>query len=467
MRTRHLLSLGALAGLVGCATPYHAADLARVRELTRAPLPSAVNVPLPQAPRTEEEVAPLLAQPLTAESAVQVAFLNNRALRGAMRDMGVARGELIQAGLLPNPEVEFDLRATMEPGAPLQQDYFIGFDLTHALLTPLRTAVAGAGMEAARYRAAAAVVQLAYDVRSAFYALQAARQRLEASTRALEAFAAGREAARALYEAGNVPELTLASQEAAYESARATTAELELAVLEQRERLHRLLGLHGEQTRWTVASGLPEAPEAAAPPEQLERRAVEASLELGEMRARLDGLSRRTALERTAGWVPEVQVDVHAERDGDTWEVGGGASLSLPLFDRRQGTVASVEAQFDALSERYEAAATGIRSAAREARNRLQMAQARARQYGGVIVPARRRVMQQVQLQFNAMQVGIFQLLQARREQLDAELAHASALQDYWTARAAVDALLGGQRVGLPLQTLSTPGTPAGEAGGH
>jgi outer membrane protein TolC len=464
-----LAGLAALA-LAGCATPYHREDFTRVGELARLPLPEKAGRPLPEAQRQQEEdVAPLLARPLTAEGVVRVALLNNRALRAALRDVGVARGELIQAGLLPNPEVEFDVRGTTHPEDPLQQDYFVGFDLTHAVLAPLRAHVASANVEAARYRAAQAAVQLAFDARAAFYALQAAEARLATSTRALDAFAAGREAAQALFEAGNTPEVALAAQEAAYEGARAATAEQELAVLEARERLNRLMGLHGGQTEWKAEGRLPAPPaDAPAVPADLETRALQASLELGEMRARLEGLGRRTSLERTQGWLPDVTVDAHAEQDEDHWEVGGGASLTVPLFDRRQGATAAAEAQFDALAERYEAAAVEVRSAAREVRNRLRLAEARARQYEKVIVPARQRVLQQTQLQFNAMQVGVFQLLSTLRELRDTELAQAAALQDYWTARAALEALLQGQRVGVgPSQTTGAPAAGAAGAEGH
>ena len=62
-------------------------------------------------------------------------------------------------------------------------------------------------------------------------------------------------------------------------------------------------------------------------------------------------------------------------------------------------------------------------------------------------MPARRRVLEQTRLQYNAMQTGIFELLQARRGLLDAELAEVEALREHWTAQAAFDAILAGGRV--------------------
>ena len=47
-----------------------------------------------QAQRAKEQVADLLAGPLSADTAVQVAFLNNRDLQAAYNDLGNLRGRL-------------------------------------------------------------------------------------------------------------------------------------------------------------------------------------------------------------------------------------------------------------------------------------------------------------------------------------------------------------------------------------
>jgi cobalt-zinc-cadmium efflux system outer membrane protein len=62
-------------------------------------------------------------------------------------------------------------------------------------------------------------------------------------------------------------------------------------------------------------------------------------------------------------------------------------------------------------------------------------------------VPAQARVTAQTLLQYNAMQLGIFQLLEARREEFDVELAYVETLREYWSASAELDAVLAGTRV--------------------
>jgi outer membrane protein, heavy metal efflux system len=473
---RYVVGLVWLLGWAGCVSPSMQSDLTRVRELTHVPLPQHVALPRDEAQGLPEDVRGLLQQPLTPDSAVRIALLNNRGLRASMRELGVARGQLVQAGVLPNPSVEIELRQQEHPELPFspEAELRMEYGLSQALLSGVRSQVARHELEAARYRAAAFVVELGYATRAACYALQAAQQRLAIATQALDTFAAARDASRALFEAGNIPELDTATQEAAYASARSTVAQLELEMLERREQLQRLLGLHGEATAWTVTDPLPPLAGQAPAFEDLERKALTASLELAETQRRLEAVARRSGLARAEGWLPGVSVGVLAERQAPEdpthgeWRWGGVLHFSVPLFDRRQGTRSAAEAEFDALMERYQGMAIDIRSAAREARNRVASTYLRAQQYQQGLLPARQRVMRQTLLQYNAMQIGIFQVLQARREQLDAELAYVDLLREHWTAQAALDALLAGRRTGAPIGAPAAPSMAGGaEAGGH
>lgn len=432
--------------LGGCATGRISGDLAAVRRMTRVELPRELS----QADVREEtsaEVRAILQRPMSPSDAVRVALSNNRALRATLRELGIPRGRLMQAGLVPNPSVMIDLRRSTDPSQPLQIDFEVEYDLTGALLAPARASVASAELEAARVRAAGEVIELGYRVRTAVYRAQAAHQRLAIARQALDTFAAARDAAQALQNAGNRARIDLASRESVYQRERITVAESELEALAADEALRRLLGVSGDDAALTLTDALPALPAGERDGAGVEREAIEASLELRETRARLEALARRTGLVRARGNLPEISVDVHAEQDNQFWELGGGVRLSLPIFDRQQGNLRAVEAEFDGLRERYLGAAIDLRSAARETLGRLRLAQARARQWRDVIVPARARVMDETQLQYNAMQLGVFQLLTARREQLDAALESVAALRDYWTAAAAMDALLAGRRV--------------------
>jgi outer membrane protein TolC len=407
----------------------------------------------------------MLARPLTADAAVRIAMLNNRELRARLREVGVARGHLLQAGLLPNPEIEIEVTPRQAELEHTHIELAIEYDLTSAILAPLRERAAGADLEAERYRAAGAAIDLGYSVRAAFYAVQASTRRLAIANQSLDTLAAGRDAARALFEAGNVPEIDTAIQDAVYEAARITVAQVELELLERRERLARLLGLSGSDLGLRVGGELAGAEGDLRVPAQAETRALTASLELAELRGRIAAAGGRAALARTEGAMPDISLGLKGEREDTHWQVGAGLRVALPIFDRKQGVAAAAGAEREGLVERYHGLAVDVRSALREARARLVSAHLRARHYDRVVVPARKRVVDQTLLQYNAMQIGLFQLLEARRAELDAGLAAVEARREYWTAKAELDALLAGRRVQATSQ--AAPAAALGGAGNN
>jgi outer membrane protein TolC len=442
------LLLATVVTATGCVSSSTTADLSRVRDLTRPPVLAEVADSEVEATRSTD-VATMLREPLGPDTAVRIALLNNRELRARLRELGVERGRVIQEGLLPNPRAEVELVPERDSNVEVRLEY----DITSAVLAPLRRHAAEPELEAARYRAAGTVVQVGYAVRVAFFRLQAAAQRLRIAQKSLDAQAARRDAAQALFDAGNIRELDLVSEDASYQKARVTVGQLELTAAEQREKLVRLMGLHGADVDFELRGDLPDAPAELEEAAQPETRALATSLELREVRQRLEALARKTGVTRTAGWLPDIAADVHLltvnpETAGDSevrW--GGGLSASIPIFDRNQGTVTALEAQFDALLERYYGLAIDIRSAARDARNRVAAAHARAIHYQKVILPAQARVTEQMLLQYNAMQIGVLDLIRTREAEMSTRFSYVDALESFWTATATLESLAAGRRV--------------------
>jgi outer membrane protein TolC len=462
--TRRILPI-VLALMAGCATAGLESDLALVEALVKDR--AGLELARQEAADWQEtlpEVRRLLGEPLTVETAVRVALLNNRRLRAELLGLGVTRGELIQASLLPDPhfdaEVRFHEDGTMPPGAELEA----GIELTRILLAGARADVAKAKHEARRIRVAGEVLDLAYQVRVATYRVQAAAAELELMATALKAFAASYDTARALHEAHNLTDLDLVTEQVAYETARAAVAESEAELVERREALTVDLGLHGEDTGWALAGRLGPPAEAPADMEGLERRALEASLDLAETKSELAAAARQLGLTVLEGWLPDLSVGLAAEHEGGSagWTVGFAISGSLPLFDFKAGETVSRRAELRALRERYLGMAVEVRAAARSIRAKLTAAEARARQYHDVVLPLHARRVTETVKDYNAMQAGVFQVLQARRDQIDAGRAYVDTLRAYWEARASVEQLLAGR---LPEMAGGSSGAASGELG--
>jgi cobalt-zinc-cadmium efflux system outer membrane protein len=103
---------------------------------------------------------------------------------------------------------------------------------------------------------------------------------------------------------------------------------------------------------------------------------------------------------------------------------------------------------------RYEALCADVRAEVRSGAAKLTSAREKAVLYHEKVLPLQQKLVAQTQLQFNGMFVGVFQLLQARRDEISAAGEYISALREYWTARAELERATGGGA--LPIGPAST-----------
>lgn len=466
MRTTISILLPLCVSLGACAGASRESTTSDVRRIVDARLGQRVawsrgdGDPAAVDPRVRE----LLARPLDADAAVEIALLNNSALRADLAELGVARGRLASAGRLANPDAHAAVLFP-EGDEEVELDFEATIRLTSLWLLPARTGAARDELEAAKLDAAGRALALAYEARSAFYAWQAAEQQLELARTIAEAALAAYEAALRMQEAGNVTELAVLSERALYEDARLAVRSAEDGEVQARERLNTTLGVFGEHTAWRGEGRLAD-PEGEEPPlERLETRAIEASLDLAALRRRIDAASRNVGLARASGAIPELRAGAAAEREEGLWEVGPVVEVELPLFDQNAGESIAAQASLDALRQRFAGTAVRIRAAVRAARSRLLASRDRAIHYRDVVLPLRQRIVDQSLLHYNAMQLDVRSLLAAKREQIAAAMRYISALRDYWTARAELAAIASGRLV-APDRS-SGESAPIGEAFGR
>lgn len=396
--------------------------------------------------KVAEQVTAMLADELTPDEAVQLALLNNRNLQATYEDLGLAQADLVQAGLLKNPVFDAEVRFA-EGGGGTGIDMSVVLEFIDVLYIPLRREMAGIALEAAQARVAGAALDLAGRTRLASYDLIAAQQTVELRRTALDAAAASYEISKRLFDAGNVPELDMTTERATYEQSKLDLASAEAHVIQRRERLNRFMGLWGPQAaQWSMAHRLPPVQPDAPAPGNVEQTAIERSLDLAAARNELSRTATRLGIARSTTLIPELELGAAAEREPDgEWAVGPAFSLPIPLFDQGQGRVATAQSELRRARERYAAAAIDIRSAARAALAATTAARDRAEYHRTVLIPLRQSITGQTQRQFNAMQVGPFQLLAAREREVTAGAAYVESLRDYWHTRTQLELILAGR----------------------
>lgn len=397
-------------------------------------------------------VAALLAEGVTPDEAVQISLLNNRRLQAAYADLAAAAARRTAAGIPPNPVLDAVFR--FEQGG--DGDVFelsLMEDLWGLLLLPRNRRIAAAELERSRLEVAGRILDLAGATRRAVYRLQAERQGLELARESFLAAEVSSEMATALREAGNVPWLGVLAERDRYEQARLRVAAREMAVAEARETLDQLLGLWGPETGWELAGDLPPLPEPDPEPGSalgdVERRAVERSIDLASALLSVEAASRRLGVERVTSVVGDIEAGVEAEEEleegGSVWWIGPGLSLHLPIFQQGQPRRTEVRMELRRMWDLYEALAIDVRTAARRAERRLLYAHQRAAYLEEVVVPVRAALVEETQLHYNAMSKGVFELLAAKRRELEARMDALDARAGYWTARSELEQLLAGR----------------------
>ncbi|HTM43568.1 MAG TPA: TolC family protein [Polyangiaceae bacterium] len=397
---------------------------------------------------SDAETQKLLQKPLTADDAVQVALLNNAALQGAFENLGVARGQLLHAFRLPNPTVGAAVRFGAEARPEIDVDAMLS--LSEFLFMPWRKSAANADFDATKLLVAQRAVDLAFQTRGAFFGYQAAAQQLELERTVLQSLRASANAAQAQHQAGNVTDLTLANEQALYEEARIAYARAEEVQIVAREQLNALMGLWGKRgASWQAATHMTEPLPSEPLLSNLEQRAIENNLPLQLSQKKFEAAGRTADLSSLEGWVPDLKGGISAERREGGWGLGPRAELEIPLFYQGQGERAIALAEMRRERKVFEDTTVQVRARARALAARLAAAERNARFYQATVLPLRQTVVNETQLEYNAMGVGVFQLLQAKRDQISAAKAYVDLLHDYWATRTQVEQLLAGS-VSLP-----------------
>lgn len=455
------ITVGFACMIVGCANVSREAGFSNVQDAVRVRIGQRIvwNQATEADAAVDESVKTLLADELTADESVQVALLNSRGLQAAYEELGVAQADLVEAGLLQNPVFIGQFRFPARPKNPAEADVVQNF--LDVFILPLRKRVAEAEFERMKFRVASVVLEHAAHVRSEFYTLQGAEQLREMRTTAAEATEASAELASRQFQAGNISELDRSNEQALHEQAMIELSLSEANVRTLRERLNGLMGLWGGNAdRWRIAGRLPDLPEPELFPDDLESLAISQRLELSQARQEVEVMAQSLGLarlRRATGGIVQMDVGGHYEREPEgtaTW--GPSLEITLPIFNQGQPALARAEALLRQSQQRYAALSVQIRTEVRGARERMFAARDLAERYQKITLPLRERIVKESQLHYNAMQIGPFQLLQARAAQVDAGRQYIETLRNYWVARAELERAVGGR---LPTESPSTQPT--------
>ena len=392
-----------------------------------------------------QEVRQLLRKPLTVDTAVQIALLNNRSLQATFEEIGLSTADLIDAATFPNPRFDLAIRFPDKPPSGTYIDYGAAIDFLSIIMIPLKKQVAKVQLEATALRVADTTLELVLQVKSAFYSLQASQQLLKRFKVIVDTNAASLDLAQRQHEAGNITDLALAQHQASYSRSRLDVASTEAEIRRNRERFNRLLGLWDADTDWQIAGELPEVPSSDIPTRALERLAISQRLDLQADYLQVTSQVKNLGLTKSFRLLGALDFGVNSERETDSQtRTGPTFAIELPIFNQGQARIARGEAALRQSQDKFEALAVDVRSQIRELRDELTSKREIARFYQDELLPGQRRILNESLIQYNAMEIENFELFSTKAEEARTEREYLDAVRDYWITLAELERAVGG-----------------------
>lgn len=397
----------------------------------------------PEDEKVRERVREILRKEMGPDAAVEVALLNNRSMQAVYEELGIAQADLVEAGLLDNPVIAGGARFA-ERAEPLPS-FSIAHEFLSLLMLPARKKLAKAEWEQRKLRVAHAVLEMAAETKEAWFEAKSAELAAAMHREVVGAARAGADLAIRQFDAGNISDLQLAMEEELLEQAKLDLAEAEEHVAASRERLNRLLGVWGEDTGWKLIAEMPRIPDAEPKLDLLEGVAIRRRLDLAADRQGAAIVARALGTTRAWRFVPGLEVGVEVEKEDDgVYHSGPHVALTLPIFNWGQARVARLEAQRRQAENELVARAIEVRSEVRESRDRLVRSRHRVVYYRDTLIPLRERIVKLSQLRYNAMLLGVYDLLRAKQNEIDTYRSFIEANRDYWVARIELERATGG-----------------------
>jgi outer membrane protein TolC len=464
MSARVVLSLLVVPTLLaGCASFSPDGGMGEVaRDVKRETGANVVKIDSVEAARkAQDRMAALLAEPLSADAAVQVALLGNRDLQAAYNDLGISEADYVQQSLPPNPTFSF-----MNYGGTGVVDFELRLiqDILGLITLPERSKIAAEHFEHARHGAVQKTLALAGDVRRAWVRTIAAERQVRFLEEARRTADTSARLMAKLGEAGGGDQLEQAEIAAFYAELSVRLGQARLAARRQREALTRLLGLWGSDVDFRLPDDLPPLPGEPDAMADVEAGAISRRVDLVMARHDVVALARSLKLTRATRYVSMLQLAGFVNNENanpltttntSITRGGGALEIEIPIFDTGEARERKARETYMRALNRLAAKAVNARSEARIAYDAYRSTWDIARFYEKRVLPLRQVVSKQMALRYGTavlanetMRVDYFRVLADQRARIAANAAALDALRDFDLA--AID-----------LQAALTYGSPA------
>lgn len=431
-----------------------------------------------QAEAVRERVKALMARKtVDAETAVQVALLNNKGLQAAYADLGDSAADGWQTQLSILPSISVGLTGIGTPGLEAYR-VLEGTITTNILALATygeKRKLADTRFRQGQINAAIKTISLAAETREAWINAVAAWEKVGYLGKAKAAADAASELALKIGEAGSLTKANQAREHVFYAELAGETATARLEARLAKEELIRLMGLSGSDIDFQIPNRLPSLPKGLIRRDDIEAEAIGKRMDLQVARLELQATAQAFGLENATRFVTDVELAgvVEKEREVDGEDIHSKTSrtasleIKIPIFDNGQAKLRKGELAYMRAANELAELAVNVRSEARSAYLAYRATYDIARHYRNSVLPLRSAIEEQSLLSYNGMITSTFELIADTRDKVNSTILAVNAKRDFWLAEANIAPVIyGGRTASAPVASEPAP-AKAEASGGH
>lgn len=384
---------------------------------------------------------------LTLEEARRSYLSKNPEVEAERQRMEMARGELRQAGLFPNPQLNYS-----QEGFPLGDENLSFFTDQEFLIWATQKLELGGKRrrrtEVSRFMLEAAEAELndwirkkTAQLKETFYRVYFNQSRRELALRHLETYYRIREIHRRRYEEGEVSglsQLRIDLEEVRFLSA-VDQAETDFA--SAWTELAALI-VWPDREAPTLEMTVPSFPEASL--EELKETAYRLRQDLKAVALRIEEMSARVGLEESQR-IPDLTVGGGYKRDFGINSFYAAVQLPIPLFDRNQGAVYRARAELRRVENQQLWKRTQVGAEVERAYAIYRSRQSNADRLQRDLLERAERMWQATRLSYQEGEASVADYLDALRVRLDASLSFYDLLLQLHRARLELEKATGAE----------------------
>ena len=292
---------------------------------------------------------------LSPEEAAVIAVLVNPKLRALRDQKGVAVAQLLQAGILPNPQLTYSLEFPTGGdtlGTVNAFGFGLGYDIKSLITGGPLTEAAKSHADSVELDVAWQEWQVAQAARQHVYRLVLLKKQLAVAEDGEKGLKKNRDAVKQAVDWGDMTAITLSAAEATLQTVHLTVLSTRQQVAKEQLSLNQTLGFPPERIVHLQEASIPKI--ETMPTVQTMMQGIEdRRLDLMALRMGYESQDARLRAAVLAQF-PSIGISfLHARDNTNVVSTGFAINIDLPIFDRNQGRIAIQEATRKQLFDEY------------------------------------------------------------------------------------------------------------------